>query len=221
MTDQTATIRISAECRPDDELANFLTHAAGFLLSVGGSALLLAAVVGKRPAADVLACAVYTATLVGLYAASALSHAFHDLAWRRLFRTVDQACIYLLIAGSFTPIGVALLGAGWWWLLPASMWTLALLGVARVIRVRNQTPRAMLSYGALGWLPVVAIGELANAAPWNMLAWFVAGGLSYTVGTLFLGLDRRVRYFHAVWHLFVIAGSTCHYVAIALLFAAE
>jgi len=207
-----------AEHRPADEHANLITHGFGFLLSLAASAVLMTIVLNERPAIDVVACGIYCMCLVGLYAASTLSHMFYDLAWRRWFRTIDQACIYLLIAGSFTPVGVVYLRQGWWPLLLVAMWVLAIVGVVLVLRVRNLTPGAKVTYGILGWLPVISLKELSEAAPLEVILWVVAGGLFYTLGTLFLRYDGRFRYLHALWHTFVMAGSICHYMAILLLF---
>jgi hemolysin III len=199
-----------AEHRPVDEHANLITHAFGFLLSVIASSVLMILVVQRQPAERVIACGIYSVTLMGLYAASALSHVFHDLAWRRFFRTLDQACIFLLIAGSFTPLAVAFR----WPFLLGSLWILAIFGVILVLRMRNLTGMAKITYGILGWLPVVFLKSLYETMPLETFAWTVGGGVLYSVGTLFLRYDRRVRYFHAVWHTFVIAGSTCHFFAI-------
>jgi hemolysin III len=96
------------------------------------------------------------------------------------------------------------------------MWITALLGVCLVVRLGNLTSTARTLYGVLGWLPIIAVKPLFDAAPFEMLVWMIAGGAFYSVGTLFLMFDMRVRYFHALWHAFVIAGSTCHYIAILL-----
>lgn len=202
----------SAE-RPSDEVANLLTHGLGLLLSVAATAVMMWVVAGESPRA-VLACGVYCLTLILLYGASTLSHTFHDLERRRLFRTVDQACIYLLIAGSFTPFAVIFLGRGWWWLILISMWSLAIAGVFFVLRRRDLSDATKITYGVLGWLPVVSLWELSQHAPFGMLAWLVAGGFFYSAGTIFLRFDRKVRYLHALWHAFVIAGSICHYIAV-------
>jgi hemolysin III len=207
-----------AEHRPVDEHANLITHGLGFLLSLAASVLLMSVVNNGRPATDIIVCGIYCVSLIGLYAASTLSHMFYDLAWRRLFRTLDQACIYLLIAGSFTPVAVVYLGHGWWPLLLAAMWVLAIVGVFLVFRMRNLTPAAKMTYGILGWLPVISLRVLFEAAPLEVIVWVVAGGLFYSVGALFLRFDAHVRYFHALWHTFVIAGSICHYMAILILF---
>lgn len=210
---------MSADVRPIDETANLLTHGFGLLLSLPATAVLMTRVADKEFPV-VVACGIYCLTLILLYAASALSHAFHDMRWRRFFRTVDQACIYLLIAGSFTPFGVVFLMHGSWWLLTAAVWLFAIAGVVLVIRLRNLSGTAMITYGILGWLPAVSLWELYQTAPLEMLLWFVAGGACYSIGTFFLRFDRIAQYMHATWHVFVIAGSACHYIA-ALQFVAS
>lgn len=204
------------EHRPVDEYANLITHGFGLLLSLVASAVLMTHVIQEHRAITIVTCGIYCASLVGLYAASTLSHSFFDLARRRFYRALDQACIFLLIAGSFTPVGIAYLRQGWWLLLMAAMWITALFGVFLVVRMGNLTPAAKALYGVLGWLPVIAVKPLYDAAPFELLVWMIAGGAFYSVGTLFLTYDVRVRYFHALWHAFVIAGSTCHYIAILL-----
>jgi len=174
----------------------------------------MTSVISRGENSLIVACGVYSFSLIALYAASTLSHTFHDLAWRRFFRTVDQACIYLLIAGSFTPFAAEFLDHGWWTVLIWAMWTLAILGVVLVMWMRNLTPAAKVTYGVLGWLPIVSLKELFEAAPVEILTWILVGGAFYSEGSVFLRFDQRVRYFHAVWHTFVIAGSICHYIAI-------
>lgn len=200
--------------RPVDEHANLVTHGLGFFLSVAASAFLMTRAVEGHEPVNIAACGIYCGSLTGLYAASTLSHSFHDLAWRRFFRTLDQACIFLLIAGSFTPVGVVYFTKGWWPLLPAAMWVLALCGVVVVLWQRHLTPAAQMTYGILGWLPVISLPLLIARAPIEILLWMIAGGLFYTLGAVFLCFDRSIRYFHAMWHTFVMAGSACHYFAI-------
>lgn len=204
---------MSSEHRPVDETANLLTHGLGLALSIVATVIMMWIVSGED-ARLVVACGVYCLTLILLYAASTLSHSFHDLRRRRLFRMLDQACIYLLIAGSFTPFAVIFLGHGWWWSILVVMWILAIAGVLFVLRLRNLTGAAKVTYGLLGWLPAVSLWELSQRAPFEMLIWLLAGGFFYSSGTIFLRLDQKVRYLHALWHAFVIAGSICHYIAV-------
>ena len=193
---------------------NLLTHGFGWLLSVAATFLLMPIVMARHELRTTLACGLYCLTLVLLYGASTLSHAFRDRGLRRMFRTLDQACIYLLIAGSMTPFSLVFLCQGWWWLFLPAMWVIAVAGVLLVLRRRDLTGPMKITYGALGWLPVVAFPELSRHAPFGLLLWIVAGGAFYSIGTIFLALDLRVRYFHALWHMFVVAGSICHYVGV-------
>jgi len=210
--------RRPAELRPVDEHANLITHGLGLVLSVVASGLLMTLVIERQHADIITACGIYCFALVGVYAASTLSHAFYDLAWRRFYRAIDQAFIFLLIAGSITPFAVANLGRGRSWsVLLAIMWIVALFGVGLVVRMRNLTPGARSLYLILGWLPVLFSHAMFEAATTEMLFWMFAGGAFYSVGTLFLAFDRHVRYFHALWHTFVIAGSICHYNSTLLL----
>ena len=207
---------LPAEYRPVDERANFITHALGFFLSIVASAVLMTVVIKHHQTINIIACAIYCCSLTGLYAASTFSHMFYDLAWRRFFRTLDQVCIYLLIAGSYTPFAVVYLWHQWWPLLFVVMWVLAISGVFLVFYMRNLTPLAMLTYGILGWLPIISLKTLFESAPPDIFAWIITGGFFYSAGSVFLAFDKHVRYFHALWHTFVIAGSTCHYIALLM-----
>ncbi|SFI01030.1 PAQR family membrane homeostasis protein TrhA [Planctomicrobium piriforme] len=202
------------EDRPVDEIANFITHGLGFLLSIVGSIYLMTQAVHLTDNWLFAACIVYCVSLVGLYGASMLSHAFYDYRRRRYYRMVDQACIFMLIAGTFTPFAAAYLTEGLWPLLTILVWGFSFLGVYQVLRWGYLSAAAQKLYLALGWLTAAAMPPIvANASP-ETVNWAVAGGLLYTVGTMFLWYDRSVRYFHATWHTFVIAGSTSHYLAI-------
>ena len=209
---------LPAEQRPIDEHANLITHGLGLVLSLLASVLLMTLVSYRLQTINIVACGIYCASMIGVYAASTLSHTFYDLAWRRFFRALDQAFIFLMIAGSFTPFAVLNLGRGWsWTVLLAAMWVVAIAGVGLVIRMHNLTPVARSMYLILGWLPVLFSKAIFAAASPEILVWMFAGGAFYTVGILFLQFDQRVRYFHALWHTFVIAGSICHYMATLLL----
>lgn len=206
-------MNVSGEQRPIDETANLLTHGFGLLLSIA-AAIFMMWTVADQDARTIAACGVYCVTLVLLYAASTLSHTFHDLERRRLFRMLDQACIYLLIAGSFTPLAVVFLGHGWWWLILIGMWVFAFAGVLFVLRLRDLSGAAKITYLLLGWLPAVSLWELYQCAPPGVLIWLLAGGFFYSAGTIILRFDRKIRYLHALWHAFVIAGSICHYIGV-------
>ena len=200
-----------------DELWNVITHGAGLVLSIFGSFLLMqtASGNGANPLWLVVGCGVYVCTLVAVYGASTLSHAFREPQMKRFFRMVDQGVIYLLIVGTFTPFALKYLTTGVWWLLLVTMWLIALAGFfSKVILAHRIDSVSLPPYVLVGWLPIMAIKPILAQLSTGDLALILAGGLCYTAGTLFLAFDRKFRYFHAVWHLLVIAGSACHYVVV-------
>ena len=198
----------------DEETANQLTHGVGFLLSLVGTGVLLLTAYGVGDSWVALGCTVYGVTLVALYAASTLSHSFHRPQLREFFRTLDQVCIFLLIAGNFTPVALVHLRHDWWPCLLIAMWGLAFAGIVFKVFFRRLRNVAVSAYVLLGWLPIIAINEIINKVHGTGFAWILAGGAFYMAGTVFLALDQRVKYFHAVWHLLVIAGSACHYIVV-------
>ncbi len=195
-----------------EESANQLTHAVGLILSVIGTVALLNVAYANDNGSQILGCEIYCVTLVALYAASTLSHSFQEPRLRHFFRTLDQICIFFLIAGSFTPLAMThFLDSGWCSLLVA-MWSLAFVGSFFKVFVKGHQNVALWAYVLLGWLPIIAIKPMADHVTNLGLLWFIAGGLFYSIGTLFLVLDDRVRYFHAVWHILVVAGSASHFI---------
>jgi hemolysin III len=197
-----------------EELANRLTHGIGLALAIGGTAALVPAMGRYGDTLQMIGVSVYGATLVALYAASTLSHSFEQPRLRHFFRTVDQVCIFLLIAGTYTPISLTYLREGWWWALFIAIWGMALVGIFFKIFFTRLHNVALSAYLMLGWMPAIAMRPVADAMPGPALALIVAGGLFYTLGTLFLMRDEQVPYFHAIWHVMVIAGSACHYSAV-------
>jgi len=200
--------------RQSEEWLNSLTHAIGLALCFFGAF----ALVGRSLESDhwirVVGCAIYAASLVGVYAASTLSHFFEQPRLRTLFRILDQAFIYLLIVGSYTPLALAHLHGGRLSWLFVAMWTVALVGFSSKLVFRHRIEGISTTlYVVLGWMPILGIGAW-SVLPTPAIALFVGGGLCYTFGLLFLLLDSRRRFFHAVWHVFVIAGSICHYMVI-------
>ena len=152
--------------------------------------------------------------MVLLYGVSALYHALPAGTAKRWFQRLDHAAIYVFIAGSYTPFTLGVLGGPWGWSLFGVVWAAAAFGVA--VKLLNRLRHPWVSTGlyvAMGWVAVVAVGPLVERMPPAGLAWLVAGGLSYTLGAIVFLLDNRVRYAHAVWHLFVVGGSVCHFFA--------
>jgi hemolysin III len=199
---------------PTIELLNSLTHALGIILALAG--LVLTVVWASLYAGPVLiiACAVYGASLVLLYTASTLYHAVRDLTWKRIFLVCDHAGIYLLIAGTYTPITLGPLAGPLGWTICGLVWALALAGLGKEILLPGRGGLAgSLIYLAMGWICVIAIVPLwRNLSPFSF-ACLIAGGLVYSGGITFY-LWRRFAWHHIVWHLFVLGGSVCHFFAI-------
>lgn len=200
----------------NEERLNAITHAAGMLASAaGGAFLIVLAVLDGRPKL-IVGVSVFVATLILLYTASTFYHAAAGETARRRLKIFDHAAIYLLIAGSYTPFTLAALDGAWGWSLFGIVWSLAVAGVIfKLFFTGRFKGVSTLIYVAMGWLALIAIGPLVRALDATTLAWLLAGGVTYTLGTVFYMSGRK--YAHAVWHLFVLGGSVCHAIAVALL----
>jgi hemolysin III len=197
-----------------EELLNSITHGFGLALSVAGFLVLLALSIMRGDAWHVAGCSIFGATLIFLYGASTLYHSFQALHLRRVLRTLDHSAIFLLIAGTYTPFTLVNLRGSWGWSLLAAVWTLAVIGIVfKVFFVDRFAVVSTAIYLLMGWLGVVAIKPILLLLPTSGFIWLVAGGLAYTVGVVFFAC-RRVPYNHAIWHVFVLAGSICHYFAV-------
>ncbi len=175
--------------------------------------LLVVGAVSRGGAADVVGAAVFGTTLLLLYLASTVYHAAPPGRWRDRLRRLDHAAIYLLIAGTYTPFTLGVLGGAWGWSLFGVVWGCAALGVVTKIGVGVRLSRlSTATYLAMGWLVLVAAGPLVERIDPVGLTWLVAGGVCYSVGVVFYA-SKRLRWGHLVWHLFVLAGSTCHFFA--------
>ncbi len=202
-----------------EEIANSITHGIGTALSViGGIALIVfAALYGD--AWRLVSFSIYSVTLVILYLASTLYHSVRDLRLKRIFKILDHACIYLLIAGTYTPFLLVSLRGPWGWTLLGVIWGLALVGIIfKTFSAQRFRRFLVLGYLLMGWLCVIAGRELILRVPAEGLLWLAFGGLLYTIGVLFYAW-RKLPYSHAIWHLFVLGGSICHYLAVLSLLA--
>jgi len=196
------------------ELANSLTHGAGLALSVAGCAVLVTLAALRGSAWHIVACSVYGGTLVCLYAASTMYHSVRSRRWKRFWRIVDHSSIYLLIAGTYTPFMLVNLRGAWGWSLFGVVWGLAVAGILFKVWFVDRVPVAStIVYLLMGWLAVIAVKPLVAMVPTGGLEWILAGGVLYTAGVGFFAWEK-LPYHHAIWHLFVIGGSVCHYVAI-------
>jgi hemolysin III len=197
-----------------EETANQLTHGLGLVLSIFGAAVLVNSAKAHSDPLQLIGCSIYAASLVALYAASTLSHSFQEPRLRHFFRMLDQVCIFVLIAGTFTPFALSYFLHGWLWGLTLVMWGLTCVGVFFKVCFRRLTNVATSAYVLLGWIPIIAIRDIVNAVPSGALALIAAGGLLYCAGVYFLTNDEKTPYYHAVWHLFVVSASVCHYCAV-------
>ncbi|MHB8667187.1 MAG: PAQR family membrane homeostasis protein TrhA [Burkholderiales bacterium] len=197
------------------ERFNSSTHLAGTLLAAAGAPLLIVLAARSGDAWKVVACAIYGAALFLLYGTSTLYHSLRGRA-KRVLRKLDHCSIYVLIAGTYTPFALVTLRGPWGWTLFGLAWGLAAVGIAQeFVFGKGQRRLSVLIYIVMGWMGVAALRPLATGLGAPGLAWLLAGGLLYTGGIVFYLLDERVRHFHGVWHLFVLAGSAAHFIAIA------
>ncbi len=200
---------------PSEERLHALSHGAGVVLSIAGLSWMLNLSIGSADPWRILASVIYGASLILLFLASTLYHGLHASPHKHIFRLLDHCAIYLLIAGTYTPfLLVALRTHTGWWLF-AVIWTLATAGIVTKLWFRERYPRIVLaSYLLMGWLVVAAAPDVVDAIGAEGMAWLLAGGISYSVGAVFFALER-VSFNHAIWHAFVLAGGTCHFIAVA------
>ena len=197
-----------------EEVVNTVTHGIGVLASIAGGTVLIVLALGSS-ASNVVGVSVFVACLVLLYSASTLYHAVHSEPLKNRLKIFDHCAIYLLIAGTYTPFMIGTLRGGWGWSLFGVIWGLALGGVFFKLFFTGRFPRLSTGiYIAMGWLVILAVGPLVRTLEPEALIWLVAGGVSYTGGTIFY--HSRMPFAHGVWHLFVMGGSVCHAIAIGI-----
>lgn len=198
-----------------ETIANSLTHCVGLAASLVGFPVIVVAAAARNDPWQVLGATVFGVSLVLLYAASTVYHSFPRSPATRMLRVIDHSAIYVLIAGSYTPFALGALRGVWGWSLLAVIWALAATGIAvKSFRGFGWRWLDTALYLAMGWLAIVAVRPLIAGVGRPGVAWLLAGGLCYSAGVVFYSLDRKVRYGHAVWHVFVLAGSTCHFFAV-------
>jgi hemolysin III len=197
-----------------EHIANAITHGAGFFLSIACLVLLVVFASLRRGPWEIVSCSVYGATLVILYLASTLYHSIHTPKVRRVLNIIDHAAIYLLIAGTYTPYLLVPLRGGLGWSLFGVIWGLALVGIVfQALFISRYKLLSTVSYVAMGWMVVFTLVPLLRVLPVAAILWLVIGGACYTLGVIFYVLQRP-RFAHAIWHLFVLAGSICHFFGI-------
>jgi hemolysin III len=196
------------------ERFNSISHLVGACLALVGSVVLIVLASLHGDARKIVSLSIYSVSLLALYTFSTLYHSLKGRA-KRVFRHLDHTAIYLLIAGSYTPLTLVVLGGRLGWALFAAVWSLAVIGVVQEFRkVKGERVLSVVIYVTMGWLAVVAIGPLARALGPAGFAGLISGGVFYTAGIAFYALDRRLPVFHGIWHLFVLAGSIAHYLVV-------
>ena len=197
-----------------EEIANSVSHGIGLLAAVAAAPVLVLSAVQHDDAVRIVGASVFAATMVLLYLTSTLYHALPGNRAKRVFQVLDHAAIFLMIAGTYTPFTLGVLRGAWGWTLFGLVWGLALAGIVLTAAGGVRYPKLTTAlYLGMGWLILVAVKPLWLRMPPEGLFWLLAGGIAYTVGVVFYAA-RRLRYGHFVWHLFVIAGTACHFNAV-------
>jgi hemolysin III len=198
-----------------EEIANSVSHGLGLVLALIATPFLIITTAKRADGISIAAAAIFAVSMMLLYGASMMYHALAHNRAKRIFKVLDHGAIYILIAGTYTPFMLGVLRGPWGWTLFGLVWGMAILGV--VLKSTDRMSHPYLSTGLyllMGWLVLIAIKPLIAVLPWAGLWWLVAGGLAYTAGVIFYAGDSRWRYAHFIWHLFVLAGTVCHFVAV-------
>lgn len=199
---------------PGEEIANSISHGLALIAAVVAAPFLIGAA-SRFGAANVVGSSVFAGTMILLYLASTLYHALPAGRAKRVFLKLDHSAIYIFIAGSYTPFSLGALGGAWGWTLFGIVWSIAAVGI--VLKAFDRLSHPWLSTGlylVMGWLILIAAVPLVERVAPAGIALLVAGGLAYSAGVIFFMLDSRLRYAHAIWHGFVVAGTGCHFFAV-------
>lgn len=199
-----------------EEIANSISHGLGLIAAIIGTPFLILSAMKNADTSFVVGVSLFSVTMMLLYSASMVYHAIPKGRLKRIFQVIDHSAVYLLIAGTYTPFMLGVLKGAWGWSLLSAVWALALIGVG--LKAFNKASHPAVSttlYVVLGWLILIAIKPLVSLIEPNGLLLLVLGGALYTLGVVFFVLDTRLRYGHFVWHLFVVAGTACHYFSIS------
>ena len=196
------------------EILNSVTHGAGALVSIAGLVILIVSSSMYGQVSHIASCTVFGISLVLLYTASTLYHSFQKPNIKHILKILDHSCIYVLIAGTYTPFMIVTVRGALGWTMFTIVWSLTILGIIfKAFFVNRFKIISTLAYILMGWLIIFAIKPLFQTLPGSGIAWLVAGGLAYTLGTIFYAW-KTLPFNHAVWHLFVLVGSVCHFMAV-------
>jgi hemolysin III len=198
-----------------EETANSISHGIGLVAVLVATPFLIMHALEHGDTGFIVGVSLFASTMVLLYFASTLYHALPAGKAKRVFRVIEHSAIFLLIAGTYTPLTLGVLRGAWGWTLFGLVWGIAIAGV--VLKVLDKVFHPIVSpllYLLMGWLILIAVKPLYTRLPASGMLWLVAGGLAYTAGVGFYAAGSRWRYCHFIWHLFVMAGTTCHYFAV-------
>ena len=196
-----------------EEIANSITHGTGVGLSIAALVILVVFAAKRSDAFKVVSYSIYGATMIILYLSSTLYHAFPQPRVKKFFHILDHSSIFLLIAGTYTPVMIGTIRGGWGWALFGVVWALAILGInMKIFAMGKFKLFSTLIYVLMGWMVLIAINPIKEATNPAFLRWMLTGGISYTLGVVFYA-RKKLPYHHPIWHLFVLGGSICHFFA--------
>ena len=209
-------MKVNAKKYPEkEEKLNVITHALGFFLGALALVLMIVKAILNGTAIHVVSVVIYGSSLSTLYFASTAYHMAKDQEIRNRLNVFDHVSIFLLIAGTYTPFTLITLHGPWGWSIFGVVWGMAIVGIIlKFFFTGRFNTLSTILYVLMGWVMIVAIVPLVRALPLGGLIWLIAGGLSYTGGAVIFLMDEKVPYNHAVFHVFVLLGSICHFVAI-------
>jgi len=198
-----------------EKISNSVSHGIGLIAALVATPFLIMHAVERGDMGFIVGVSIFAATMVLLYLVSTLYHALPRGKAKSAFRVIEHSAIFLLIAGTYTPFTLGVLRGAWGWTLLGLVWGLAVTGVA--LKAFDRMSHPIVSTGLyllMGWLILIAVNPLSARVPASGILWLVAGGVAYTAGVAFFAADSRLRYGHFIWHLFVMAGTACHYFAV-------
>lgn len=198
-----------------EEAINSISHGIGLFAAIAGTPILIVHAAHYGNVGYIVGSSIFATTMILLYLASTLYHAWPQTPLKNHFCVIDHSMIYLLIAGTYTPFTLGVLHGAWGWTLFGMIWGLAAIGLT--LKVFNKIKHPVISTGlylVMGWLILIAIKPMYALMPARGLLWLLAGGICYTVGVAFFATDGRLRYGHLTWHVFVLGGTVCHYLAV-------
>jgi hemolysin III len=213
MTTQVIKQKIAPDYSLVEELLNSITHGLGALLSVAGLTLMILA---ANDGFELASAIIYGLSMITLFSASTLYHSVTNPSAKKVLKLLDHCAIYLLIAGTYTPFMLISLKGAWGYSILSVVWTLAVFGIYFKLMYKQRFPKlSLITYLAMGWLIVIAMPEMIEKVASGGIILLAAGGAAYSLGAVFYAI-KKIPYNHAIWHVFVLAGSICHFLAIYL-----